>query len=141
MDCTSYLEIGADKTKWGMERLSNVGLAKRIALLSCLSRIHRSKKWRRPRCASRGACPAWRTSSGEQGSPGDSARRHLSPPAGSGGPGEGEGGREGARGAPAPGERRFASALRAGLGAAGVLRCARRDGGLSPDLRVFVRVT
>lgn len=45
------------------------------------------KKWLWPRCASRGVCPAWCTSSWEQGSPGDGARWQLSPPAVSVGPG------------------------------------------------------
>lgn len=40
MDCTSYLEIYANKTKWGMKRLSNIGLTKCITLLSYLSWIH-----------------------------------------------------------------------------------------------------
>jgi len=90
MDCILYLEIYANKTKWGMNRLLNISLTKYITLLFFLSWIHCNEKRLRPWCASRGVCPAWCTSSCEWGSAGDGTWWYVPPPVVSGGPGREE---------------------------------------------------
>lgn len=106
---------------------------------SRLSWTQCSKKWLGCCCASRGACPAWCTSSWEWGPPGAAVGgichllQWMVVREG-----------EGSTGAPAPGRCCFAFTLTDGLGnaqqAKGTLWCARRDKSLSPDCSFFVSV-
>lgn len=106
---------------------------------SHFSWIQCSKKWLGCCCASRGACPAWCTSSWEWGPPGAAVGGicHLLQwmVAREG---------EGSTGASAAGRHCFASTLRDELGnaqeATGMLCCARRDKRLFPDCSFLVRV-
>lgn len=139
MDCTLYLEIYANKTKWGMRRLLNIVLTKYISLLSFLLHpMHQKVTWMLP-CIP-GASPAWCTSSWEWGPPGAAVGGicHLLQwmVAREG---------EGSTGPSAAGRHGFASTLRDGLGnaqgATGMLWCVRRDKRLFPDCSFSVRVT